>query len=327
MPKVGTVNFTPEVLATTFQTYRQELITQVMLSMNELLQHVSVRTGIRYREIVTEMNGNFEMGNYKKDKLNDKSVDFTGRAFETFFGNSVDPIDPNAIYQSIWGSNVTKGEALKNVPIVLQVAAYIVKQIWEKVMLNSFTAKHDATDFTSTEKWFNGFKTILDADRAGTNYAEKVLISESIGNLQLGEAITEQNAEDVIKNFCKTRSTKLRGQKTKLFLNDLTYFNYRECYQLNHGALPYNDSYDKKTVEGFSNVEFVPLSFVPENFMLMTPKNNIFCLYNQKTADEGYLAEKSLKNHYDVDIITNAFFGTQFESVSPEVLSVYEVDA
>ena len=62
-------------------------------------------------------------------------------------------------------------------------------------------------------------------------------------------------------------------------------------------------------------------------FMLMTPKNNIFCLYNQKTADEGYLAEKSLKNHYDVDIITNAFFGTQFESVSPEVLSVYEVDA
>lgn len=68
MAKVGNITFTPDELSTTFQTYRKELIVMPMLAMNEALQHMSVRTGIRYRETVTEMSGKFELGNYKKDK-------------------------------------------------------------------------------------------------------------------------------------------------------------------------------------------------------------------------------------------------------------------
>lgn len=66
--KVGDVTFTPAELSKTYQTYRKELIVQPMLAMDKLLQHCSVRTGIRYRETVTEMSGTFEIGNYKKDK-------------------------------------------------------------------------------------------------------------------------------------------------------------------------------------------------------------------------------------------------------------------
>lgn len=322
---VGNVTFTPEELATTFKTYRQELIVMVMLSMQQLLDHVSIRTGIRYRDIVSEMSGNFEFGNYKKDKLGKGSVDIKGRVFETFFGNCVEPIDPNAIYQSIWGSNVTKGDGLKNVSIVLQVASYIVKKIWENTLLNSFTATHDASDTTATSKWFNGFKTIIDNDIAGTNEDKQIKISADINNLQLGTAsISKDNAEDLIKDFFWSRKEKLRGQQLKLFMSDMSYHYYTESYQLAHGSLPYNQTYDKKTLEGASNVELVPLSFVPSDFLLLTPKSNIFALYNQKTDDENYICEKSLNNHYDIDIIANAFFGTQFQSVSPEIFSVWE---
>jgi hypothetical protein len=329
MVKVGNITMTPEELSKSFRTYRKELIQVVMMSMNTLLAHTNVRTGIRYKDTVTEMSGNFEIGNYKKDKHHDADVKFRGRDFETFFGNLVEGIDPNAIYQSIWGSNITKGDALKDVPIVRLIADYCVKKVWENVMLNSFTAAHDSTNNTETSKWFDGFKTILDKDIAGTNSIQEVLISVEKKNLTLGsEVISRENAEDVVKDFYWSNTDdKLRSKNLKLFISDQNYHFYTESYQLNHGALPYNQTYDKKTLEGASNVEFVPLSFVPQNFMLLTPKSNIFCLYNQKGDDESYLVEKSLNNHYDVDLIINAFFGTQFESVSPENLKVWEYNA
>lgn len=325
MAKLGNITFTPEELTRTFQTYRRQLIVQPMLAMGEALQHMTIRTGIRYRETVSEMSGKFQLGNYKKDKKGAGNVSIDGRVLETFFGNCIEPIDPNAIYQTIWGSNITKGEGLKNVPIVLQVCAYMMKQLGENLFLSMFTAKHDGSDFTSTDKFFNGFKTIIDNDIAGTNERTTVLISEEKGNLKKSsDSITAENAEDILKDFYWSRDVKLRRQKLKLFMSDMTYHNYTEAYQLNHGSLPYNNSYDKKTLEGASNVELVPMANVPEDFLLLTPKSNILALFNQKSADENYIVEKSLDNHYDVDFIANMFFGTQFLSVSKESFSAWK---
>lgn len=125
--KKGNITFSPEELSRTFQTYRKDLVVLPMLAMSAMLKHCSIRTGIRYRETVGQMGGNFELGNYKKDKMGTGDISIKGRVFETFFGNCIEPIDPNAIYQSIWGSNITKGDGLKNVPIVLQVCSYIMK--------------------------------------------------------------------------------------------------------------------------------------------------------------------------------------------------------
>lgn len=328
--KVGDVTFTPEQLSKTYVTYRKELIVQPMLAMAKLLKHCSVRTGIRYRDVVTEMSGSFEIGNYKKDKEHNADVNFDARVLETFFGNCIETIDPNAIYQSIWGSDVTKGEGLKKVPYVVQVCAYILKKLGERLYVNSFTAKHDGTVFDKTASFFNGFKTIIDNDIAGTNENKKVYISEDLGNLYyFTDSITKENAEDALKDFYWSEKIKeqLRDLELKMFINSRVYHFYTEAYQTRHGALPYNQSYDKKTLEGAENVELVPLSCVPTDFMLLTPKSNILLLYNQKTADENYTVEKSLKNHYDMDFIANMFFGTQFESVSPEVFAVAEKKA
>lgn len=332
--KIGNVTYGAEELSKTFQTYRKEFVIMPFLAMEQLAKHMNVRTGIRYRETVSQMSTDAEISNYSKTKHQDADVKIDPRVFETFFGNIVQGIDPNAIYQSIWGSNVTKGDGLKNVPIVVQVCGYLVKKIGEKMFMNSFTAKHDSTDTTSTSKWFNGFQTILDNDVAGTNYTNKVLISADIGNLVEGaESITADNAEDLIKDFYWNQvgnpaaAAKLRSQQLKLFMSDQAYHFYTESYQTNHGSLPYNQAYDKKSLDGASNVEFVPLPCVPDDFLLLTPKNNAYLLFNQKTDDDKFLVEKSLSNHYDVDFIMNYFFGTQFESVSPEVLRYWKKKA
>lgn len=325
--KIGNVTYGAEELSKTFQTYRKDFILMPLLAMQVLAQHCNVRTGIRYRETVTQLSANAEIGNYSKTKHEDAAVNIDPRVFQTFFGNIIQGIDPNAIYQSIWGSNVTKGDGLKNVPIVNQVCAYLVKKVGENMLMNSFTAKHDPSDTKSTAKWFDGFKTILDADAAGTNELQKVLISTALGNLVEGsESISKDNAEDLIKDFYWSEAgdalaaNKLRSQQLKLFMSDQAYHFYTEAYQVNHGSLPYNQAYDKRTLDGASNVELVPLPCVPKDFLLLTPKSNIYLVFNQKTDDETFLVEKSLDNHYDVDFIMNYFFGTQFESVSPEIL-------
>ena len=313
---------TPTDLTKSFVTYRKDLVQVPMLAMNEALQHMSVRTGIRYKEYVSQIGGKFQIGNYKKDKKGNGAVTIKGRAFETFFGNIVEPIDPNALYQTIWGSNVTKGEGLKNVPAALQVCAYMMKQVGENLLLNLFTAKHDASNYDSTAKFFNGFKSIVEADITAGE------VSEAKKNLKEGSAsISESNAEDVIKEFYWSREPQLRQQKLKLFLSDMAYHYYTEAYQAAHGALPYNTAYDKKTLEGASNVEIVPLACVPDDFMVLTPKSNIYALFNQKTEDETFIVERSLDNHYDVDFLCNMFFGTQFESVDPGVFSVWQKKA
>lgn len=332
--KIGNVTYGAEELSKTFQTYRKDFILMPFLAMAELAKHCNVRTGIRYKETVSAMSANAEIGNYSKTKHDEADVNIDPRVFQTFFGNVVKGIDPNAIYQSIWGSNITKGDALKNVPIVNQVCAYLVKKVGESMLMNSFTAKHDASDTSKTAKWFNGFKTILDNDAAGTNDLAKVLISADIGNLVEGkESISADNAEDLIKDFYWAEvgnplaAAKLRSQQLKLFMSDQAYHFYTESYQTNHGALPYNQAYDKKSLDGASNVEFVPLPCVPNDFLLLTPKNNAYLLYNQKTEDEQFLVKSSLKNHYDVDFIMNYFFGTQFESVAPETLRYWRKNA
>lgn len=235
--KIGNVTYGAEELSKTFQTYRKEFVIMPFLAMEQLAKHMNVRTGIRYRETVSQMSTDAEISNYSKTKHQDADVKIDPRVFETFFGNIVQGIDPNAIYQSIWGSNVTKGDGLKNVPIVVQVCGYLVKKIGEKMFMNSFTAKHDSTDTTSTSKWFNGFQTILENDVAGTNYTNKVLISADIGNLVEGaESITADNAEDLIKDFYWNQvgnpaaAAKLRSQQLKLFMSDQAYHFYTESY-------------------------------------------------------------------------------------------------
>lgn len=316
--------FTPEALSDAFQKYRTELVIMPMYAMQKALQHMGYRDGIRYKEHVHEMKGNFQMGNFDKYKKGDGAIEIAQRTLETFLGNCIEPIDPVSIYKSLWGSDITKGEGLKTVPWVKRVCAYIMAQLGEQMFKVMWTAKHDATDTTHTSKWFNGFCTIEDAEIASGAMAQ-----ENGNFYMLPEAITAENAEDLLKDFYWGVSggwngvnDHLRDQKLKLFMHVKTKHFYEEAYQHNHGALPYNEQYIKAHLDGVPNVEFVALTNVPENYLNLTPKNNILTLWNQRTADETFLVKESKTSHYDVDFLANMFYGEQYLSVNKEMICV-----
>ena len=149
----------------------------------------------------------------------------------------------------------------------------------------------------------------------------------------LPEKITAENAEDVLNEFIwgseAANSTwggvnkKLRdAHGLKLFMSDRTKHLYEVCYQMNHGALPYNTQFNKAHLDGKQNIEFVALGNVPEDYLCLTSKNNILTLWNQETSDEGFEVKESLTSHYDVDFISNLFFGLQYLSINKEMLCV-----
>ena len=145
----------------------------------------------------------------------------------------------------------------------------------------------------------------------------------------LPETFTAENTEDLLKDFYwgiaggwNGVNDKLRNQKLKLFMHVKTKHFYEEAYQHNHGALPYNEQYVKAHLDGVPNVELVALPNVPENYLCLTAKNNILTLWNQRTADETFLVQKSLTSHYDVDFLANMFYGEQYLSINKEMLCV-----
>ena len=292
--------------------------------MQKALQHMGFRDGIRYKEHVHEMRGNFQMGNFDKYKKGNGAIEINQRTLETFLGNCIEPIDPVSIYKSLWGSDVTKGEGLKTLPWVKRICAYIMAQIGERMFKEMWTAKHDASDTTHTSKWFDGFLTIEDKEISSD------AMSQENGNFYfLPEALTSENAEDLLKDFYwgvaggwNGANDHLRDQKLKLFMHVKTKHFYEEAYQHNHGALPYNEQYVKAHLDGAPNVEFVGLANVPENYLSLTPKNNILSLWNMRTADETFLVKESKTSHYDVDFLANMFYGEQYLSVNKEMLCV-----
>lgn len=316
--------FTPEALSDGFQKHRTELIVMPMYAMQKALQHMGFRDGIRYKEHVHEMRGNFQMGNFDKYKKGNGAIEINQRTLETFLGNCIEPIDPVSIYKSLWGSDVTKGEGLKTLPWVKRICAYIMAQLGEQMFKEMWTARHDASDTTHTSKWFDGFRTIEDKEISSD------AMSQENGNFYfLPEALTSENAEDLLKDFYwgvaggwNGANDHLRDQKLKLFMHVKTKHFYEEAYQHNHGALPYNEQYIKAHLDGAPNVEFVGLTNVPENYLCLTPKNNILSLWNMRTADETFLVKESKTSHYDVDFLANMFYGEQYLSINKEMLCV-----
>lgn len=122
-------------LSTSSAKLRKELLKMPVFALGDFLQHVTLRTGIRYSETVGELTGSMELGPYSETRIDSDDVNITPRTLYTFLGSVVKKFSPNKIYQSIWGSNFTKGEALKSTDITQQVLAFLAKKVGEALSL------------------------------------------------------------------------------------------------------------------------------------------------------------------------------------------------
>lgn len=316
------VTITPEALAKSAASFRKEILLMPVFALGEFLKHVTLRTGIRYSETIGELTGDMQIGPYDENREDSENLGIAARTLSTYFGNVVKNFSPNSVYQSIYGSALTKGEGLKTADITRIVLNYLSSKVGQNLYKSVWKAKRLDTG-TKTIDLFNGFDTITaDEITAGNIAAGK-------GNfLQLDVTkIDATNAVDTLKKIWRAANEHLRDQQCKLFVPPSVLDAYNDDYKTVTGAIPYNVQYNQTFVEGSENrCEIVALANKSgSDYIHLTTKNNMLVGVNQIGEDETVAVEKH--KAFVLQFIMTMFFGCQFESISPERLLVAKYKA
>ena len=320
----GKVIITPDSLAQSANKYRTELLKVAVLSLGYALNYFTVRTGIRGSETVGAIDGNFELGPYDPYRVDRENINAKGRTLKSYFGSIVKEFDPNSVYQSIYGSSIVKGDGLKNVPIALQVLSLMAGKIGKSLLLHLFDAVRNDSG-TKTVDLFNGVDTVTAAEITAGN------IATTKGNLfEFTEAITSNNAVDLITAFCRAASDELLecedGEDSKakglnLYVPRSVIYAYRDDYKATTGNSPIYDQFNQMVVEGFPNIRFVPFAGKANSkFMQLSQRNNMLIATDQLGDVENISVEKY--HPFVLSFVATLFFGFDYESIDPSRLLV-----
>ena len=297
----------------------KELLMMPVLAMATTLKHMTQRPGVRGKEVVGELAGNIELGPYDEGREDTDAVAINPRVLETFLGSVVKKFSPNSVWQTVYGNLISKGDSLKNVDITRQVLAFLAAKLGANLNAHLWNAvRSDAG--TKSKDLFNGFDTITNTEKT----ADK--ISADLGNMFVIEAISKDNAVDVLKAFYRAADPVLRETQTKLFIPQGVYDNYVDDYQATVGHVPYNTSFEKTVLEGSNGrCELVPLANKAGSpYIHLTPKSNMLVGFGNGADNEKILVEKH--HAFKLDFIATTYFGVEFESISKERLLVGTID-
>lgn len=313
---MGKVKITDQDLATSARTYRKDLLMVPVHALAKSLQHMTLRTGVRHSEKVGELTGDIEMGPYSETRVDDKDVSISTRELKTYLGSVVKKFSPNSVAQTVYGSSITKGESLTNVEIVRLVLSYLSAKIGAGIDRHLFNAVRKA-DGNKTVDLFDGFDTITGQEITSGS------ISTDLGNLyEFSEPITKINAVDQVVTFCRSADDFLQETEgAKLLISRDIYNAYVDDYKATTGAIVYNDKFLKTSVEGFDNVELVPM-YQKKNapYIQLTTKSNLLVGVDQEGDEEDIVIEKHAP--FVLDFVATMFFGTQFETLDKTRLLV-----
>lgn len=315
----GHVKITNEQLSQSAVKYRKELLMMPVLAMAGTLQHMTQRPGVRGKEVVGELSGDIELGPYDEGREDTEAVGIEPRELETFLGSVVKKFSPNSVWQTVYGNLISKGDALKNVDITRQVLAFLSAKLGANLNAVLWSAVRNPSG-TKSKDLFNGFDTITKTEKdAGKISAEQ-------GNMFTIEAISKDNAVDVLKAFYRAADPVLRETQTKLFIPQGVYDNYVDDYQATVGHVPYNTSFEKTFLEGSNNrCELVPLANKANSpFIHLTTKSNMLVGFGNGDDKEKILVEKH--HAFKLDFIATMFFGAEIETISKERLLVGTID-
>jgi hypothetical protein len=313
------VKITDDDLSKTARKYRSELLMMPVMALENSLKYMSLRPGIRYSETVGELSGDMQFGPYSESRVDNSEVVINPRTLYTFFGSVVRNFSPNKIVQSMYGSDITKGDALKTTDITRQVVSFLAAQLGKNLNKVLFTAvRNDAGD--KSADLFNGFDTI-----AAKELTAKSLSADN-GNLTVIAKIDKTNAVDVLKAICNAADDELTAETSlNLIVPKHVFVDYCEDYKSTTGSIPYNKEYSQYTVEGYDNVNIVPLANKKNSpFIQLTTNKNMLVGVNQTGEEENI--EVARFAAFVLQFIATMFFGTEYESISKERIMFATID-
>lgn len=230
---------------------------------------------------------------------------------------TVKNIEMPAVYkedqiEALWRSHLAKiSNATKSSPYDMPFEELLIMKLAEAAMSNLrkkaiFKGVLNASGTTSTDL-FNGLLTILAADITATNVPA--------ANVATGAAITASNALDQFELVLdKVPSEYWMEDMVCLAAPENVRF-YNKDYQATHGALPYNQEFEKVTLDGTS-IEIIPeIGMAGSDRVIITPRGNAVFATD---ALEGLTNFDVWPDHWDLEIGAKAKGGVNW-AVAEEI--------
>lgn len=153
--------------------WRKDLLMLPIIGIQDTLQYMTGRPGIRYKEHVAEINGNAQFGPYKPSRSTDFNLNLDFRTLETFMGSVVAKFEPNSAISTLLGEiGATKGDGQMSTPSAMHVLALIAKGLSENLNDAIWKGKRNPSGDLTIDL-FDGFDTITENEIASGGLTEK----------------------------------------------------------------------------------------------------------------------------------------------------------
>ena len=314
---------TPELLRESCQLFQRQLITMPFQTLqSQTAKYITVLPGVRNQITFGELDGDAQLAPWSEDNIDDADYTIKGRTLVVYPGNCAKNFRVMPLLHSIYGDSIAQGIAISKQDVARKIvslfAAKIGMHINDVVFVGGVRNKAGKT----TADLFDSFDTIIAKEILAGN------IAAAKGNyIKLG-AIDSTNAVEKLKEAWRAADKMLKGLgKVYMYISPEVYNAYVDDYQARHGALPYNQSFDKVYLEGSNNrCEFAVLdNMAGSNYIKISIKQN-FLLGTDIFSQE---------NHVNIGVYRPwvctfeyaAIYGEEIRSLSKEVLMVADITA
>lgn len=299
--------------------YRKDLLTQPVAVLADVLQYMSLKTGLQGKEIGGILNTNAELRPYTtaKEVVSDATT-IVPYEWETFLGDVVKEFDPNAILGTLYTERTSVKPNERE--IARLVALEMAKKVGEALYNNMFVAVRNASGSTTADL-FNGFSTQIAAAVTATT------LSAAKKNYQdlTGTAISASNCGDVLKAAWRACDPLLKKQNVNLYLPTSILEFYEDWFQTEYGSAPWNQDFtQRKLVGSQGKVTFVPLDNMEgQDYMLFTVRENMKVGVDQE-SDKEDVRIRECDNPKAVQFFMMAYFGVGFDNLDKSYMNVLE---
>jgi len=261
----GSINFA--ALDQELKEYRQELFTEALVMM-ESVAVMNLLPNIKDKLVLTSMVlGSLVKGWTKQFTPDAGTIELIPRVLHVQMGKTDVEIVPEELRATWLGMMMKPGVNQEDMPFERFILKMVGEKINEELELEGlFHGVRSVGTPTNAGELFDGFGKIVADEIAATNLTETAT-----------GVITNSNAIDAFREMWRSASPRLKRTKSRLYLSDEVYAMYCEDYQSTHGALPYNNQYEKAFVDGSGNrCQITPLpSFGGSQRMILTPQWNM----------------------------------------------------
>lgn len=298
--------------------YRKELLVMPLVQLKPILQHMTLRLGVRGKESVGELDTDAEVAPFTGEKNASDNTGIDLRDLETFHGSVVKEFIPSQLSSTIYGNAVSTTPT--ETDIVRAIALKMAQRATNKFRVNLFKAVRNPSG-KKTQDLFDGFATVINKDKTAGK------ISSEKGNMtDLGD-LTRANVVDKLKAYYQDGLTEelQEEENAKMFLPTNIYNLYNDGFQDEFGHVPFNTEYKKTFLLGTDNhCQLVPMSGLRGTGKIITTTKSNMLIGADQMGDLERVLIRPCDNPFAVQFVMELYFGVQIESLSKEIFNVGE---